>query len=1350
MIRPVQRASLLLILVAVVATVLPSRAFRHPEHSSLPDFDKRSSVTPAAASAKGREADELGRRVRGAKVQLDPLTGTPRVVGSTETFLTGPRGEGRGVRGAAARFDRNDPQRPVKAFLHEHAALFGHGAEVLQRARLKREAVAPHTGMRTFVWQQELDGLPVFDALLVGHVTKDGELVSVSSRLLPEPEKAQGRNGARPLAARSAAALAARSLGEVVEEAGLSESVLEPGSERRTRITGAGLHGAAEARLTYLPMDRDTVRACWDVLVSRHEAGETYRVLLDADTGEVLLRHCLTAYLTEATYHVFTSDSPTPLSPGHALPSGDQPATVPRTLVTLSALNTNASPAGWIADGENETRGNNVDAHLDRNANDTNDEPRPQGSPFRVFDFPLDLEASPTNSQAAAVVQLFYWNNWIHDRLYELGFTEANGNFQTDNFGRGGLGNDAVQADAQDGFSFNNANFTTPPDGSAPRMQMFLWNGADPDRDSSFDAEIVIHEYVHGLSNRRVGGGALISALQTRGLGEGWSDFVALALLSEAEDDPAGNSAFGAYSARQFLGLEENYYYGIRRYPYSTNLAVHPLTLKDIDPAQAGAHPGVPRSPIIGNSANAVHNMGELWCGALWDARARLIAKHGFTNGNQLMLQLVVDGMGLAPANPTFLEARDAVIQADLVLTGGANSDDLWAAFARRGMGFSAFVPPAASTIGVIEAFDVPDDLRITPSTGLTSTGPVGGAFFPGAKAYVLTNLSATNLTWSAGTSADWVTLSETGGELGPNGAVTNLVVSLNASALALAAGVHTNLVTFTNQTSGRVQVRRFILGVGLPDRFTELFDALDNDLDYQTLVFTPDAGTNLYNVCRRVATVFPTDPAGGTVLSLTDDSSQVVNLTNGATVSIFGTNRSQFFIGSNGYLTFGSGDSEFFESLARHFDRLRVSGLFMDLDPSSGGTVSWKQLSNRVAVTWENVREWGSARQNSFQIEMFFDGTVAITHLELQSFRGLCGLSRGAGLPEAFVESDLSAYGICLPPMFLTTLSPVAENAGVVAGAGVVSLGAPLATNLSVMLYSADTNQLVVPLDVVLPAGTVSAPFALTLLDDALVNGPRAVSLMAVAPGFPSVLTNVLIADNDSPVASNLSFTIAGNAVTNLALTGLFPPSNTVTFQIVLPPARGLLAMDANTSGLFPYTPLWAFAGADQFTYTISDGAVTSAPAVVNITITPLADADSDGIADAWESGHGFAVGDALPNADEDGDGLSNLFEYLANTDPFDARSALQPPEVELMPGGVFRLKWKSIGGVRYRVQFSDGDADGNYNGSFTDLVRPLSVETDSSALGVESQMFFIDDFTISGGPPVSGRRYYRLRVGW
>src|SRR5204863_9251783 len=117
---------------------------------------------------------------------------------------------------------------------------------------------------------------------------------------------------------------------------------------------------------------------------------------------------------------------------------------------TLTALSTNASPLGWINDGENETRGNNVDAHTDRDGDNLPDLPRPQGSPFRVFDFPLDLHQPPASYREAAVVNLFYWCNWMHDQLYELGFTEAAGNYQKDNFGRGGADNDAIQADAQD------------------------------------------------------------------------------------------------------------------------------------------------------------------------------------------------------------------------------------------------------------------------------------------------------------------------------------------------------------------------------------------------------------------------------------------------------------------------------------------------------------------------------------------------------------------------------------------------------------------------------------------------------------------------------------------------------------------------------------------------------------------------------------------------------------------------------------------------------------------------------------------------------------------------------------
>jgi hypothetical protein len=208
------------------------------------------------------------------------------------------------------------------------------------------------------------------------------------------------------------------------------------------------------------------------------------------------------------------------MSPGLSTPSSTQPSTVSRTLVTLDALSTNASPSGWINDGGNETLGNNVDAHLDRNDDDVADLPRPQGS-SRVFDFTLDLTQTPTSYGSATVVQLFYLCNWMHDKLYELGFTEAAGNFQSNNFGRGGYGYDAVQADAQDGGGYNNANFSTPSDGSPGRMQMYLFDGPSPYRDGDLDAEIVLHEYTHGLSNRRGGGGVGLSALQSRGMGEG-------------------------------------------------------------------------------------------------------------------------------------------------------------------------------------------------------------------------------------------------------------------------------------------------------------------------------------------------------------------------------------------------------------------------------------------------------------------------------------------------------------------------------------------------------------------------------------------------------------------------------------------------------------------------------------------------------------------------------------------------------------------------------------------------------------------------------------------------------------
>jgi extracellular elastinolytic metalloproteinase len=88
-----------------------------------------------------------------------------------------------------------------------------------------------------------------------------------------------------------------------------------------------------------------------------------------------------------------------------------------------------------------------------------------------------------------------------------------------------------------------------------------------------------------------------------------------------------------------------------------------------------------------------VHNMGEVWCVTLWDARANLIRKYGWDAGNRLMLQLVTDGMALSPPNPNYLQARDAILQAELLDSGGANQNELWNAFAKRGMGSGASVP---------------------------------------------------------------------------------------------------------------------------------------------------------------------------------------------------------------------------------------------------------------------------------------------------------------------------------------------------------------------------------------------------------------------------------------------------------------------------------------------------------------------------------------------------------------------------------------------------------------------------------------------------------------------------------
>lgn len=194
-----------------------------------------------------------------------------------------------------------------------------------------------------------------------------------------------------------------------------------------------------------------------------------------------------------------------------------------------------------------------------------------------------------------------------------------------------------------------------------------------------------------------------------------------------------------------------------------------------------------------------------------------------------------------------------------------------------------------------------------------------------------------------------------------------------------------------------------------VPDYFTQLFTS-GNDLDNLSLVFTPNSSVDFYSGCAVPITALPTDPNGGTTLTFSpsnDDGYASVNP--GATVSLYGTNYTSFYVGSNGYITFTSGDSTTGESYANHFNQPRISGVFDDLNPGAGGSVSWKKLSDRVAVTWRNVPEYNTSNQNTFQIELFFDGKIVISYLVLAASDGLAGLSHGGGVPSDFLATDLS-----------------------------------------------------------------------------------------------------------------------------------------------------------------------------------------------------------------------------------------------------------------------------------------------------------------------------------------------------
>ena len=410
----------------------------------------------------------------------------------------------------------------------------------------------------------------------------------------------------------------------------------------------------------------------------------------------------------------------------------NHPGVTPQVLVS-SPANPIASPLGWLG-LSTTTIGNNVDAYLDRDDDDIPDANGRPNSANQVFDFVWNGSTDPTTTvnQMAAVTNLFYLNNRLHDRLYAYGFTESAGNFQTNNFGNGGVGGDPVSAEAQDGGAFNNANFATPPDGERPRMQMYLWNTTTPNRDGAVDSDIVYHEGGHGLTWRMIGD---MSGATGGAVGEGMSD--ALANYINGDDRVA------EYSSNNPIG--------IRQYPYTNYPRTYSMVVGMLGP----------------------HLDGEIYAATLWRLRELWLAK-GWSQ--DILLRYIVDGMNYTIPKPAYEDMRDGILTSIENLGTTIDPDQasctVWDAFAQFGIGVGASGEEICAigicffraTESFVKPAECPTSPQNTAPTVTISSPPNGTTVTQGAS---ITFTATSTDTQDGDLSANLVWTSNTQGQIG-------------------------------------------------------------------------------------------------------------------------------------------------------------------------------------------------------------------------------------------------------------------------------------------------------------------------------------------------------------------------------------------------------------------------------------------------------------------------------------------------------------------------------------------------------------------------------------------------------
>ena len=390
-------------------------------------------------------------------------------------------------------------------YLQRSTQQMGLAASDVREAATSSTVYSEHNRVTHVYLQQFHRGIEVWGAIANFNVLPSGEVLNASSRFVPNIVRAaRGRSETARLSGVEAVRAAARHLGMPAPRASKVLSRKGGAADRQT-ISDSGIAARPiDAKLVWLPVKDGNLRLAWAVEIEAAKGSDWWTAFVDAETGASLGRE--SRVIEESAHSTGLAIGRPKLAKGMkpamapivTFPATDgatyrvfpipfeSPSDGDRVLVS-NAANPLASPFGWhdtngIAGAEyTVTRGNNVHAYADRDANNSPDAGSdPDGTSSLIFDFPLALDQVPAASQPAFVTNLFYWNNIVHDVTHNYGFNEAAGNFQVNNYGKGGLGNDDVRAEAQDGSGKNNANFGTGADGSRPRMQMFEWRTALP------------------------------------------------------------------------------------------------------------------------------------------------------------------------------------------------------------------------------------------------------------------------------------------------------------------------------------------------------------------------------------------------------------------------------------------------------------------------------------------------------------------------------------------------------------------------------------------------------------------------------------------------------------------------------------------------------------------------------------------------------------------------------------------------------------------------------------------------------------------------------------------------------